>query len=56
MARVRAMARVHEDEGDSEDDNDIVARGQQCRRRRVVGHPTRRTRVRVMVRVWRART
>ena len=48
------MARVHEDEGDSEDDNDIVARGQQCRRR-VVGRPTRRTRVRAMARVWRAR-
>ena len=52
------MARaVHEDKGDSEDDNDIVVQGQQCRRRhRVVGHPTQRTRVRAMARVWRART
>ena len=60
MARVRVMVRVHEDKGDSEDDNDIVAWGQQgcccCCCCCVVGRLTRRMRVRVMARVWRART
>ena len=37
--RVRVMVRVHEDKGDGEDDNNIVAQGQQrCCRGRVVGH------------------
>ena len=43
--RVRVMARVCEDKGDSKDDNDIVAQGQQrCRRGRVVGHEDVRVR------------
>ena len=39
------MARVREDKGDGEDDNDIVAQGQQrCRRGHVVGHEDVRVR------------
>ena len=39
------MARVREDKGDGEDDNDIVAWGQQrCRRGCVVGHEDVRVR------------
>ena len=45
-----AIARVCEDEGDSEDNDDIVAWGQQrCCRRHVVGHPRMRVRVRARV-------